>query len=154
MHNGSDCAHFGRDVVIEDSVCTIGPDTNGDAWPDSTGFCSGPDHFDGFQTNGGRNLVIRHNTIRNPCGQTSDIAIFDDQGATSDTTVDHNLLAGGGYTVYCPADHGFVATMRVTNNRFARTWFSRSGQYGPTRTCEYAGQVSGNVWDDTGAAVN
>ena len=94
LHNGSDCAHFGSNVRIEDSLCVNGPDANGDAWPDSTAFCSGADHFDGIQTNSAANSVIRHNTLRNPCSQTSNIAIFDDQGADHDITVSGNLLAG------------------------------------------------------------
>src|SRR5262249_25127376 len=111
------------------------------------------DHFDGFQTNGGNNLLVRHNTVRNPCDQTSTIALFDDQGETTEVTVDDNLLAGGGYTLYCPSEHGVVASVRVTNNSVARTWFPTAGQWAATQTCEYAGTFSGNVWDDTAAPL-
>ena len=41
----------------------------------------------------------------------------------------------------------------VSGNRFARTWFPRSGYWGPTTGCEDADVFSGNVWDDTGAAL-
>jgi hypothetical protein len=153
LHNGSDCAHFGRNVLIEDSLCVNGPDTNGDAWPDSTAFCSGSDHFDGFQTNSAANSTIRHNTLRNPCSQTSNIAIFDDQGADRDITVNGNLLAGGGYTMYCPSDYP-ATNVNVTGNRFARTYSSRSGYWGPSVGCGSTGvQFTGNVWDDSGAAL-
>ena len=153
IHNGSDCAHFGNDVLIEDSLCVNGPDTDGNAWPDNTAFCSGIDHFDGFQTNSGRNSTIRHNTLRNPCSQTSNIAVFDDGGPGSNITVSGNLLAGGGYTVYCPAD--FPATnVNVTGNRFAKTYSARSGYWGTSLGCSSTGVTfSGNVWDDTGAAL-
>jgi hypothetical protein len=153
IHDGSDCAHMGANVSIEDSLCVVGPDADGDAWPDSVSFCSGPDHLDGFQTDGGYNLVIHHDTIRNPCDQTSNIALFDDMGETSRATVDDNLLAGGGYTVYCPGDHGFEASISITNNHFARTWFPQSGHWGPLSGCQNAGTVAGNVWDDSGAPV-
>ena len=77
FHNGADCAHFGENVVIEDSLCVDGPDANGDGWPDGNAFCNvqNPDHFDGFQSDGGNNIVIRHNTLRNPCEQTSNVLL-------------------------------------------------------------------------------
>ena len=64
-----------RAVVIEDSLCSLGPDANSDGWADTTTFCGGGDHFDGIQSDGGNQVVLRHNTIRNPCSQTSNILL-------------------------------------------------------------------------------
>jgi hypothetical protein len=96
FHNGADYAHFAVNVTIEDSLCVNGPDANRDGWPDSRSFCNGPEHFDGFQSDGGRNTTIRHNTLRNPCHQTSNILLSSNTSHISMATVDNNLLAGGG----------------------------------------------------------
>ena len=153
FHNGSDCAHFGVNVVIEDSLCVSGPDTNSDGWPDTTSFCSGPDHFDGFQSDGGNNITLRHNTVRNPCSQTSNILLSSNTSPIRNVTITNNLLAGGGYSLYCAgsADGTRVSNIVATNNRFAKTWFPRGGYWGPTAYCQYASVFSGNIWDDTGS---
>jgi hypothetical protein len=139
IHDGADCAHFGNDVTIADSLCVLGPDADGDGWPDATGFCKRPEHFDGFQTNGAARSAIRHNTVLNPCSQTSAIALF---GAVRDVTVERNLMAGGGYSLYCgsPDARGVV----VTANRFATTWHPRSGQFGTLANCDDGVTLRGN----------
>lgn len=152
FHNGADCAHFGENVVIEDSMCVLGPDTDSDGWSDATTFCGGTDHFDGFQSDGGRNITLRHNTIRNPCGQTSAILMSSNTSGIRDVTVVDNLMAGGGYTLYCNAGPD-VANETVTGNRFSKRWYSTGGYWGPTANCEDADVFSGNVWDETGAAL-
>jgi hypothetical protein len=77
------------------------PTTDGE--PDSsTTFCSDSEaHFNGFQTFGGSGHTFRHNTIRNPCDQTSAISVGTNTGGVSKVTVENNLLAGGGWTLYC-----------------------------------------------------
>jgi hypothetical protein len=150
FHNGSDCAHFGENVVIEDSLCLSGPDTNDDGWPDNTSFCTATgDHFDGFQSDGGDNILIRHNTIRNPCNQTSAILMSTNTAPISNVTVENNLMAGGGYTLYCDAGAEVTGIDRFINNRFARTWWPRGGYWGPTTGCDND-VYTGNIWDDTG----
>jgi hypothetical protein len=152
IHNGSDCAHLGDSVTIEDSLCSLGPDANGDGWPDSASFCGGPSHFDGFQSDGGSNLLIRHNTIRNPCSQTSGILMSTNTAPITGVTISDNLMAGGGYTLYCDAGPVIPGEV-VTGNRFARSFFPSGGFYGPTAHCEDAGTYTGNVWDDTNAPL-
>jgi hypothetical protein len=152
FHNGSDCAHFGDNVVIQDSLCVSGPDANDDGWPDGSSFCNGPEHFDGYQSDGGDNITIRHNTIRNPCGQTSAILMSTNTSGIRNVTIQNNLMAGGGYTLYCNAGPD-VANETVTGNRFAKTYYRGSGYWGPWTGCEDADVFSGNVWDDTGAAL-
>jgi hypothetical protein len=148
IHNGADCAHFATNVTIEDTLCATGPDGDHDGWPDNRKFCNAPgEHFDGFQTNGGSSATIRHNTVRNPCRQTSDIALF---GTVRDVTVADNLLAGGGYSLYCGSPT--ATNVIVSGNRFARTWYPRSGYWGPTAYCDTGVTVTGTRWDGNPAA--
>jgi hypothetical protein len=155
FHNGSDCAHAGISVTIEDSMCVDGPDVNDDGWPDTTSFCNGPDHFDGFQSDGGNGITLRHNTMRNPCSQTSNILLSSNTSPIRNATITDNLLGGGGYSLYCAgsADGSRVTNIVATGNRFARTWYSGGGYWGPTAYCQYADVYGNNVWDDTGAAL-
>jgi hypothetical protein len=148
FRNGSDCAHTGSNVVIEDSYCALGPDADGDGIPDGNGFCSGPEHFDGFQSDGGRNITLRHNTIRNPCAQTSAILMSTNTEPIDRVTIDHNLVSGGGYTVYCGTDEGDVATnSSYTRNVLSREYFRTGGRWGPTTHCDEVVTANGNVWD-------
>ena len=149
FHNGADCAHMSENVVIEDSLCVGGPDTNSDAWPDTTAFCSGDDHFDGFQSDGGRNITVRHNTVRNPCSQTSNVLLSSNTSHISTATITNNLFAGGGYSLYCAGMNvrSSVDHIVATNNRFAKTWYPNGGYWGPTAYCEFADTFTGNVWD-------
>jgi hypothetical protein len=152
FHNGSDCAHMGNDVTIEDSLCVVGPDADADGRPDDTAFCDGPEHFDGFQSDGGKGITLRHNTVRMPCAQTSAILMSSNTEPIRDVTIADNLLAGGGYTLYCNAGPD-VPEQVVTGNRFARTYHRDGGRWGATTGCDAADTFTGNVWDDTGAAL-
>ncbi len=116
----------------------------------------GPDHFDGFQSDGGNNITLRHNTLRNPCDQTSNILLSSNTSHISNVTIDNNLLAGGGYSLYCAGMkvRSSVDHIVAVNNRFARTYFPRGGYWGPTAYCEYADTLTGNVWDDTGQTAS
>jgi len=152
FHNGSDCAHMGGNVTIENSLCVSGPDADDDGWPDGSAFCNGPDHFDGFQSDGGHNITIRHNTIRNPCGQTSNILMSSNTDGISNVRIEDNLLAGGGYSLYCNAGPD-VPNETVTGNRFSKRYYATGGHWGPTAHCEDADVFSGNVWDETGASL-
>ena len=157
LHNGSDCAHFGVNVVLEDNLCAVGPDTDNDGWADATFKCQDGPHYDGFQSDGGNNITINHNTIRNPCGQTSAILMSTNTSRISNVTITNNLLAGGGYTLYCsgsPTYPAVAGTEVVTGNRFAKTFFAKGGYWGATTGCETATTFSGNVWDDTGGPLN
>lgn len=138
FHGGSDCAHMGRSVVVVDSFCDIprgGPQ-------------DGP-HYDGFQSDGGNGITISHNTIRVPYSQTSGILMSTNTSPIRNVTISNNLVAGGGYAIYCGTSTGPVlGTFTFTGNRFAKTYFPRSGYWGPMAYCE--GRGSGNVWDEGG----
>lgn len=111
-------------------------------------------HVDGFQCNAQCEVTLRHNTILNEWSQTSAIALFADFGTPRNSVIDNNLLAGGGYSLYAGTDRG--TGIKVTNNRFARTYYGKGGYWGPA--CDYANNGTGNtwtgnIWDDTGATV-
>jgi hypothetical protein len=153
IHNGSDCMSMENVVTVADSMCVIGPDADGDAVPDTRAFCTaGNEHFDGFQTDGGHDLVMRHNTIRNPCEQTSAIIIGTNSAPIRDVTIRGNLMAGGGWTLYCNAGPDAPNEV-VARNRFARTYFATGGSVGPAAHCADADVFAGNVWDDTGQPI-
>jgi hypothetical protein len=159
IHNGSDCGATSQNVVIEDTLCSLGPDTDDDGWADSRAFCDtvdagpgdGHPHYDGFQTFEGANQTFRHNTIRNPCQQTSAISIGTNSGGVSNVLVEDNLLAGGGYSLYCNgSDAEDTPNEVVRNNRFSKALHPSGGYFGPTHHCNVVNEFTGNVWDDTG----
>ncbi len=134
-------------------------------------------HWDGYQTEGAVNLVLRHNTFRTLTNGTSAIAIWNGQKTSDNILADDNLIKGGGFSVYAqdyspseasPAG-GFVMTnVRFTNNKFSNVdsgcvgdygvWFFRSSwtyQGGPTGNWGANGNVrSGNKVVETGASVD
>lgn len=136
FYNGADCAHFGVNVVIEDSFCEVR--VAGD----------GP-HYDGFQSDGGRNIVLRHNTIKNPFAQTSAILMSTNTSTIRDVWILDNLVAGGGYSIYCAAAGPVQGTFVYSGNRIARTYYANGGFFGPSTQCP----AGGSVWDDTGAPI-
>jgi len=124
---------------ITDSFVRLGRSQNGS-------------HNDGIQSGGGSGLLIRHNTILNPNGQTSAIALFEEFGPQVNVTVEDNLLAGGGYTIYAGDGSRRPSAVRVVRNVFSRRFFSSGGAYGPATawcaTCPGA-VWSGNIWEGT-----
>ncbi|MER7003793.1 hypothetical protein ABT297_12220 [Dactylosporangium sp. NPDC000555] len=140
FHGGSDCAHAGGNVTIVDSFCDVA----------AGGPADGP-HYDGFQSDGGHDITIKHNTIRVPYGQTSAILMSTNTAPIRDVSIVDNLVAGGGYTIYCGTTSGGPVGGRLafSGNRVARTYFAKGGYWGPATSCPGGGAV----WDDTGAAI-
>lgn len=137
-----DGVKFGSNTVLQDSwIHAMNPE------PGS--------HTDGGQLQSGEvNVLIRHNVI-DVSGARGNAALFlaPDLGPSTNgpITVDNNKLNGGNYTLYCvDGDNGkyFVKNISITNNRFGRTY-----QYGPASVNVPITQ-SGNVWDNTGAALS
>ncbi len=85
-------------------------------------------HVDPIQCGGGDGcgLLVRHNTVFNEFSSTSAVAFFADFGPPTNSTLDNNLIAGGGYVVtggngvagsrYSGRSSGIV----ISNNRFAK----------------------------------
>jgi hypothetical protein len=102
---------------------------------------------------GASNITIRHNRIygdyvNQSSFGTSAITIG---GGTSSILVDNNVLAGGGYTLYCDQEnHGGPSTNTAyRNNRFSRVFVSTVGGFGPWSDCTDE-VISGNVYHETG----
>lgn len=96
-------------------------------------------HVDGYQTEGAKNGVIRHNTIDVSESQTSAISIWNSRKSADNIVVDNNLLTGGGFTVYAedyspseasPAGGYSVTNISFTNNRFSTVHYSCIGYWG------------------------
>ena len=118
------------------------------------------DHVNGIVSDAGvaAGLIIAHNTVFTPTGQTDAIGLFEDFGPQMDVTITHNLLSGGGYTIYGGANSGGAtpSNIVITGNRFATTYFPDGGFYGPAAAVDTGvnGDVwSGNIWDSTGSTV-
>lgn len=114
-------------------------------------------HIDGIQSPIGSRLTIRHNTIyaTNSAGSigNASININNSSGGptTTDTIISENLLAGGGYTLYCPKPN--TVNFQITNNRFSTKFHPKVGLYGPATDCTSNETKSGNVYHELGAAV-
>lgn len=130
IHGGSDCGHFGVNVVIENTFCNI----------PAGGPADGP-HYDGYQSDGGRNIIIRHNTIRVPYAQTAAILMSTNTSPIRDVSIVDNLVAGGGYSIYCGTDTGgpVQGSFTFSGNVVARTYFTRGGYWGPVTSCPATG---------------
>jgi hypothetical protein len=134
FHGGLDCAHAGRHVTIVDSFCDM-PKLGADSTA----------HADGFESDGGGSYVFRHNTVRNPNKQTSAILLSTNDGPIRDVVIDHNLLSGGGYTVYCGTTDGGIATnVTYTNNIISREFFPKGGYWGSATDCRGVREARGN----------
>jgi hypothetical protein len=121
------------------------------------GFTTG-DHLNGTTSNGGtRALTIRHNTVFNPHDQTDAISLFQDFGNQGNRTIEDNLVAGGGYSVYGGGGAQTSFNIHIVNNRFARLYYPNGGFFGPVAAFQTGGTGnvwSGNIWDDTGSPVS
>ena len=116
------------------------------------------DHLNGTTSNGATTpLTIRHNTIFNQFYQTDAVSLFQDFGQEGNRTINDNLLAGGGYTIYAGGFGNWPTfNIKITDNRISRKFFPNGGSYGPLAKWESGpGNVwSGNVWDETGETIN
>jgi hypothetical protein len=104
-------------------------------------------------------MTVRHNTVFNNFDQTDAISLFEDFGTEANRLIENNLIAGGDYALYAGANTGGPTPYNivVTNNRFARIFYSASGYYGPVAAYDPSGPGnvwSGNVWDDTNQPVS
>ncbi|QFY05747.1 hypothetical protein GBF35_02820 [Nonomuraea phyllanthi] len=116
------------------------------------------DHTDMIMSTGpparGTELIIRHNTAINTLDQTGAIALFQDFGVTRDVTVQGNLLAGGGWTLYAGAGaKGVSSNVKVIDNVFSRRVWPKGGAAGPVSYWDHEGPGNlwrGNTWEGGG----
>jgi len=134
IHNCEDGVFADRDFTIKDSYIH-------DLATSPTA------HNDGIQSIDAINVTIEHNTIY--AVDTSAIWLNNNSGGqlATNVVVQNNLLAGGGWTLYCPADAS--TNVRILNNAFSTKFFPNVGGFGPATDC--AGDTqSGNVFHETG----
>jgi hypothetical protein len=139
LHGCENGAEINENSSIVDSVIAASEAGNSTA------------HGDGIQSQGGNNVVIRHNTMLQVNPVTS--AIITNPTKNHGWVVEDNFMGGGAYTLYCPEEGtNFV----VRNNRFVPAKLSTlySAAYGLTNACGHAGIIwSGNIRDTDGVAV-
>lgn len=134
-------------------------------------------HWDGYQTEGAANLVLRHNTFRTLPEGTSAIALWNGQKTTDNVLIENNLIKGGGFSIYAqdyspseanPAGGYVMTNINVLNNKFSNVdsvcvgnwgvWFYRASwtyKGGPTDYWGANGNVrSGNKVLETGFALD
>jgi outer membrane biosynthesis protein TonB len=165
---GTQYCVFNKDssTKIEDSYlydcgeCLNGPGTITNSFFDVTAVISGEHYEDIYYGGGEGSLIVDHDTMLNPQGQTATVFASTDFGNQTTLTITNNLLAGGGYTLYggtscttggCGSVTGPVT---VTGNRFSDKYYPESGYYGVGAYFDDAATTwSGNVWDSTLKAV-
>jgi hypothetical protein len=117
------------------------------------GMASG-DHINGTTSNAGsiKNLLIQHNTVFNQFDQTDAISLFEDFGAEHGVTINDNLVAGGGYSIYGGQNAGgaTATNIKITNNMFSTKFYPNGGSFGPMAAIGTgSGDVTtGNTWID------
>ena len=128
-------------------------------------------HNNGFISNGGRGMLLRHNTLActpllnsTDGGCTADLSLFGDFDPISHVTIDHNYFVANNSSIsYClygghdpGKPYGSNPTyIKVTDNVFQRGENRKCGVYGPVTSFKSSGV--GNVWSgnrwNTGGAV-
>ena len=137
-----------------------------DSWLHAQYIRPGSDwHGDGYISNGGSNVVLRHNTLAcdsRPTGAggacTAALAAFGDWAPIRDHTYDNNLFgeSPAGFCMYAGYEpskpYGSNPTyVRVTNNVFQRGANGKCAVYGPFTGYKASGEgnvFTGNRWDD------
>jgi hypothetical protein len=119
-------------------------------------------HNEDFQSTADGSVMLQHNTLFNSAEQTADIRIGQDFGPQANVTVDNNLLAGGGWSIYGgdtgDAQAGPATNIKIINNRLSRLFYPKGGYYGWlidfTTSPGTGNVVSGNYWDGTRKSTN
>ncbi|MGW6500994.1 hypothetical protein [Nonomuraea angiospora] len=117
------------------------------------------DHTDMIMSTGppapGTELIIRRNTVINTLDQTGAIALFQDFGVVKNVTVEGNLLAGGGWSLYAGAGaKGTSSNIKVIGNVFSRRVWPKGGSAGPVSYWDKDGPGNtwhSNTWENGGA---
>jgi hypothetical protein len=134
VHGMADGFKADANALIED--CWIHDMSNGPT-----------EHNDGVQSTGGKGVTLRHNAISG--ASNAAVQTGDEHGATEDLTIECNWLSGGGWTLNI---RGAGAT-RPINTRVLNNRFGRNAGYGPWVIDDPKPTISGNVYDDNGAAI-
>jgi hypothetical protein len=154
LHSGGQGFHAEFNVVVEDSyVHDI--------------FGQNDSHNDSFVSNGGNNMVIRHNTMLceiiepDPQGGCSAaIAIYGDFHPVDNVLVENNLLGGGSFCAYGGSVDGkrypVASNVRFVGNHFTNRFYPKCGEFGPITAFKNnvnGNSWTGNVWHESGAPI-
>ena len=110
-------------------------------------------HNDGFQVFGSNsNILLQHNTVY--ATDTSAIQFCNNTGCVSpvNVLVKDNLLAGGGWTLYCPKVQSF--NFVIADNKFSTIIWPKVGYFGSNTDCSGETDGGGNIIYETGAPVD
>jgi hypothetical protein len=156
--NSSSSTQIGRVHAYNCTECLAGPGDVSDSFIDETGATIPGEHYeDIYYGGGGGALIVNHNTMLNPQGQTAVVFASVDFGDQTTLSITNNLMAGGGYVLYGGASGSagkVVGPVTVTGNRFSRKYYRQGGSYGPAAYFNDAvTRWSKNIWDETRRAV-
>ena len=134
--------------------CLAGPMNLSESFIDETGATIPEEHYEDIYYGGGAGpLIVNHNTMLNPQGQTAVVFASVDFGNQTTLTITNNLMAGGGYMIYGGGSGSggkVVGPVTITGNRFSRKYYPEGGFYGVGSYFEDSVTTwSGNVWDET-----
>jgi hypothetical protein len=147
--NGGD---INQNFVVQDSY-VHDLYTGGSAHADGFQFASG--HYENGQlVTGSLNVTISHNTIfgMGADGSFGNAAIISNRGGDRNVLIENNLLAGGGYTIYCEQGATGI-NYRVLGNAFSRRFSQKIGFFGAATSCSDETQA-GNYVFETGQALS
>jgi hypothetical protein len=134
--------------------CLAGAMDVSESFIDETGATIPEEHYEDIYYGGGAGpLIVNHNTMLNPNGQTAIVFASVDFGDQTTLTITNNLMAGGGYMIYGGTSGSggkVVGPVTITGNRFSRKYYPEGGYYGVASYLENSVTTwSGNVWDET-----
>ncbi|MBA2699907.1 MAG: DUF4082 domain-containing protein, partial [Nocardioidaceae bacterium] len=136
-----------------------------DSWLHGQYIQPGSDwHGDGFVSNGGSDMLVRHNTLACDSetsgngGCSGAVALFADFDPITDVTIDANLFTAGraAYCLYGGYDPGKPygdnpTNVVITSNVFQRGANRKCAAFGAAAAVADSGEgnvFEGNVWDD------
>lgn len=128
---------------VENGIAVTGPSTISGNYIHGL-LAAGAPHYDGIQIDGGiTGITISNNTIVNQNAQTSGVMLDNYRGALSSVTVSNNIIAGGGYPMYCDGTQsaGAMTSIAYTNNH------AGSGYYGTTDFTSCTPTYTGTTFD-------
>jgi hypothetical protein len=152
LNNGS-ATQVKRVYAYNCTECLAGPGEISGSFIDVTGTIPGEHYEDIYYGGGGGPLIVDHNTMLNPQGQTAVVFASVDFGDQTTLTITNNLMAGGGYVIYGGASGSggkVLGPVRITGNRFSRRYSPNGGSYGVAAYLNSAVSTwSDNIWDET-----
>jgi hypothetical protein len=123
QNSGSSSNRGARLQMTSCTDCWAGPGTIRDSYAITNGVVPGSHYEPIYYGGGSGRLLVDHDTLVNPQGQTADVYGGNDYGDETGLTITDNLLDGGGWMIYGGAIGGAGAGTRdvtITGNRFAR----------------------------------